>query len=164
MLRSLWDWCHDQDWAHVPLPVLMTSCNTDWYTEKRTLYQHIRFHLNLITSTKDLVIYCLRKACSAWMRNVQLIALVTEEHTNCWTVCTGNCLAWAVYLLSLRFWFTLCFEIVRILINTGPMHCYVEVIRNWDAPVQCVMRPRTVTWVSLNFTVCVCVYVCNPQM
>jgi hypothetical protein len=65
MLRSLWDWCHDQDWAHVPLPVLMTSCSTDWYTEKWTLYQHIRFHLNLITSTKDLVIYCLRNALSA---------------------------------------------------------------------------------------------------
>ena len=47
-----------------------------------------------------------------------------------------------------------------LLINIGPMHCYVEVVRNWDAPVQCVMRPRTVTWVSLNFTVCVCVCVC----
>ena len=47
-----------------------------------------------------------------------------------------------------------------LLIKIGPMHCYVEVIRNWDAPVQCVVRPRTVTWASLNFTVCVCMCVC----
>jgi len=48
--------------------------------DKRTVNQHIRFHLNLMTSTKDLVIYCLRKACSAWMRESQHIALVTGEH------------------------------------------------------------------------------------
>jgi len=50
--------------------------------DKRTVNQHIRFHLNLMTSTKDLVIYCLRKACSAWMRDGQHIALVTGEHTD----------------------------------------------------------------------------------
>lgn len=65
------------------------------------------------------------------------VALVIGAY--CWHVCTGRCLAQAIYLLALRFWFTLCFESVRFLIIIGPMHCYIEFIRNWDTLVQCVI-------------------------
>lgn len=107
---------------------------------EKDLCQRCRFPLNLITSTKDLVIYCLRKELSAQMKSVSAHS-IGDRSTRRWKHIVQDSTLHRPFV----FWLwgfelhTVCFESVRFLIIIGPVHCYVEFVRNWDTLIQCVI-------------------------